>query len=320
METGQSGTTATLRRTDAVHHAMAGDYWALLKPRVMSLAIFTAFVGLLLAPQSPHPLVALACIVCIAVGAGAAGALNMWWDADIDAQMPRTAARPIPAGKIAPQSALAFALVLAVGSVLSLGLVANWAAAALLAFTIFFYAVIYTMWLKRRSVQNIVIGGLAGALPPAVGWCAATGSLGLTPLILVAIVFFWTPPHFWTLALLQSSDYERARIPMLPVVAGHPATRLQILVYSFVLAPCAVLPVPVGAAGLPYGVVATLGGAVFCVQALQLWRVRPGPGEREAECRHARRLFIVSIVYLFAIFASLALDSLVARLWPGSIV
>ena len=236
--------------------AGAGDYLALMKPRVMSLVVFTALVGLVVAPGHLHPVLAFFALVCIAVGAGAAGALNMWYDADIDAVMTRTADRPVPAGRVQPGEALAFGLVLAGFSVVFLGLMINWLAAGLLAFTIFFYAVVYTMWLKRWTPQNIVIGGAAGAFPPMIGWAAATGGIGLESILLFLIIFFWTPPHFWALSLYRADEYCRAGMPMLPVVAGEAETRRQILIYSLVLAPVGASPWLLGYAGLAYGVVA----------------------------------------------------------------
>ena len=230
--------------------AGAGDYLALMKPRVMSLVVFTALAGLVVAPGHMHPVLAFFALVCIAVGAGAAGALNMWYDADIDAVMSRTADRPIPAGRVQPGEALAFGLMLAGFSVVFLGLMINLLAAGLLAFTIFFYAVVYTMWLKRWTPQNIVIGGAAGAFPPMIGWAAATGGIGLESILLFLIIFFWTPPHFWALSLYRTDDYLRANVPMLPVVAGEAETRRQILLYSLVLAPIGVSPWLFGTAGL----------------------------------------------------------------------
>src|SRR5215475_464650 len=243
--------------------ASVGDYVALMKPRVMSLVVFTALVGLMIAPGQVHPVIGFTALLCIAIGAGAAGALNMWYDADIDAVMTRTAARPIPRGRIAPGEAAGFGLTLAGFSVATLGLLVSWFAAAMLAFTIFFYAVIYTMWLKRRTPQNIVIGGAAGAFPPMIGWAAATGSISLEPFLLFLIVFFWTPPHFWALSLVRTDDYARARIPMLPVVAGPQETRRQILLYSIVLIPVGALPWLLGYAGLAYGVAALALGALM---------------------------------------------------------
>src|SRR4051812_7411068 len=270
-------------RTAPVHAepslAEVGDYIALLKPRVMSLVIFTALVGLVIAPGHMHPLIAFTALLCIAVGAGAAGALNMWYDADIDAVMTRTAKRPIPAGRVQPGEALAFGLTLAGFSVMTLGLLVNTLAAGLLAFTIFFYAVVYTMWLKRSTPQNIVIGGAAGAFPPMIGWAAVTGSLSLEPVLLFAIIFFWTPPHFWALSLYRTEDYARAGIPMLPVVAGDAATRLQILLYTLVVVPIGIAPWPLGYAGILYGMTSVVTGAIMVLLAVQVFRERR-PAER----------------------------------------
>jgi protoheme IX farnesyltransferase len=283
--------------------AGAGDYLALMKPRVMSLVVFTALAGLVAAPGPMHPVLAFFALVCIAVGAGAAGALNMWYDADIDAVMSRTSDRPVPAGRVRPGEALAFGLVLAGFSVVFLGLMINVLAAGLLAFTIFFYGVIYTMWLKRWTPQNIVIGGAAGAFPPMIGWAAATGGIGLESCLLFLIIFFWTPPHFWALSLYRCDDYFRANIPMLPVVSGEAETRRQILLYSLVLAPIGVSPWLVGTAGLLYGCVAIIGGATMVALAWQLYRAPKNAFEPVA-----KRLFGISIVYLFALFAALLLE------------
>ena len=284
--------------------AGVGDYIELMKPRVMSLVVFTALVGLLIAPGQVHPMVGFTALLCIAVGAGAAGALNMWYDADIDARMTRTAARPIPAGRVAPGEALAFGLTLAVGSVVVLGLLVNVIAAALLAVTVAFYVVVYTMWLKRRTPQNIIIGGAAGALPPVIGWVAATGSFAVEPVLLFAIIFFWTPPHFWALSLYRTEDYARAGIPMLPVVAGALETRRQILLYTLLLAPLGVAPWLLGYAGLSYGIVALATGAIMIALAL---RVR---AEEDRAHAHAasKQLFGFSILYLFLLFAMLLVD------------
>jgi protoheme IX farnesyltransferase len=282
--------------------AGVGDYIELMKPRVMSLVVFTALVGLLIAPGHVHPMVGFTALLCIAVGAGAAGALNMWYDADIDARMARTAARPIPAGRITPGEALAFGLTLATGSVVVLGLLVNVLAAALLAVTIAFYVVVYTMWLKRLTPQNIVIGGAAGALPPMIGWVAATGSVAVEPALLFLIIFFWTPPHFWALSLYRTDDYVRAGIPMLPVVAGGRETRRQILLYTLILAPLGVAPWLLGYAGLSYGIVALASGALMIALALRVG------AEEERAYAASKRLFAFSILYLFVLFAMLLVD------------
>lgn len=286
--------------------AGVADYFALMKPRVMSLVVFTALVGLLVAPGHLHPVLAFTALLCIAVGAGAAGALNMWYEADIDAMMRRTARRPIPAGRVAPGEALGFGVTLAVGSVVMLGLAVNVLAAALLAFTIFFYVVIYTIWLKRSTPQNIVIGGAAGAFPPMIGWAAATGGVGVEAVLLFLIVFFWTPPHFWALALYRTDDYVRAKIPMLPVVAGPRETRKQILIYAALLAPVGTSPWLLGYAGRLFGVVAVAAGAAMVALALKLYRAPSGDATELA----ARRLFAFSILYLALLFAVLLADSL----------
>lgn len=296
--------------TPRISEALPRDYIALTKPRVMSLVLFTALVGLVLAPGDFHPVLAITALLCIAAGAGAAGALNMWYEADLDAKMTRTAGRPIPRGRITRPEALTFGMTLALFSVITLGILVNWIAAGLLAFTIFFYVVIYTIWLKRRTAQNIVIGGTAGALPPVVAWSAVTGSLSIEPLIMFAIIFFWTPPHFWALALFRRGDYASAGVPMLPVVAGPDAARLQILLYSIVLVAVAVAPWPLGYFGAAYGAAALVLGAVMLALAAQVYRQRTGA----AALRAARRLFRFSIVYLFALFAALLLGQLAARL------
>jgi protoheme IX farnesyltransferase len=274
----------------------------LLKPRVMSLVIFTALTGLAVAPRSLHPVTAFTALLCIAVGAGAAGALNMWYDADIDAVMTRTARRPIPRGRVRASEALAFGITLAGFSVVTLGLLVNALAACLLAFTIFFYVVIYTMWLKRTTPQNIVIGGAAGAFPPMIGWMAVTGSLSLEPILLFLIIFFWTPPHFWALALYRSSDYGRAGVPMLPNVAGEVSARWQILLYTLILVPIGIAPWPLGYAGPIYAVVSMATGAVMLLLAVQIVR------ERAPEERACRNMFAFSILYLFLLFAVLLVE------------
>ncbi len=280
------------------------DFVTLMKPRVMLLAVFTALVGMFVAPSNVDPLRGAIAILAIAAGAASAGVLNMWYDADIDAVMARTAGRPIPSGKVSRAEALAFGLVIACCAVAVLAVVANVQAAALLAFAIFFYVVVYTAWLKRSTPRNIVIGGAAGALPPVIGWAAATGEVGLEPLILFLIIFIWTPPHFWALSLNRSDEYARAGIPMLPVVAGRGATTRQILIYSALLVPISMLPWALGFAGPVYGAVAVVCGAVFIALASQLRR------SSEADRRNASRLFAFSIVYLFALFAALLADDI----------
>ncbi len=280
--------------------AGVGDYLALLKPRVMSLVVFTGLVGLLVAPGHLHPVLGFTALLCIAIGAGAAGALNMWYDADIDAIMTRTAKRPIPAGRIAPREALGFGMMLAVSSVVVLGLLVNWLAAMLLAFTIFFYVVVYTMWLKRSTPQNIVIGGAAGAFPPMIGWAAATGGIGIESIALFLIIFFWTPPHFWALSLFRAGEYARAGVPMLPVVAGPKETRRQIVIYSLVLLPVALMPWVLGYAGMVYGAAAFALGGLFAGLALRL--------KVCASEAAAKMLFGYSVLYLFLIFAVLLID------------
>jgi heme o synthase len=292
--------------------AGVGDYIELMKPRVMSLVVFTALVGLVLAPVHMHPVIAFTALLCIAVGAGAAGALNMWYDADIDARMARTAARPIPAGRLARGEALAFGLTLGGFAVIVLGLLVDIFAAVLLAVTIGFYVGIYTVWLKRSTPQNIVIGGAAGALPPVIGWAAATGSVAVEPLILFLIIFLWTPPHFWALSLYRAEDYARAGVPMLPVVAGAAETRRQILLYTLVLTPVGVAPWLLGYAGALYGIVAVAAGGAMIALAI---RVR-----NEARGHAAsKQMFGFSILYLFLLFAMLLVDrmagGLSAPLW-----
>ncbi len=285
-----------------------GDYFALLKPRVMSLVIFTALVGLVVAPVPVHPMIAFASILCIAVGAGASGALNMWWDADIDVKMARTRNRPVPSGRVTGGEALAVGLGLSLLSVPMLGLFANWLSAGILAFTIFFYAVIYSMWLKRTTPQNIVIGGAAGAFPPLLGWAVATGSVGLEAALMFAIIFLWTPPHFWALALYRNGDYERAAVPMMPVVAGPRATRRQIFWYSVALAAVAVAPAFTAIGGLFYLVAAGALSAEF----LRLATLVGFRTEQAAEAdghRAEKRLFKFSILWLFLVFSALAIEA-----------
>ncbi|MGJ5094766.1 heme o synthase [Bradyrhizobium oligotrophicum] len=295
-----------------ISEADVGDYLALLKPRVMSLVIFTALIGLLIAPGHFHPVLAITSLLCIAVGAGASGALNMALEGDIDSLMSRTANRPIPRGRVTRQEALAFGITLSFFSVLTLGILVNWFAGALLAFTIFFYVVIYTLWLKRWTAQNIVIGGAAGALPPVVAWVSSTGSIAPEPLWLFLIIFFWTPPHFWALALFRSDDYARAGVPMLPVVAGPDATRLQILLYTIVLVAIAAAPWPLGYFDAVYGVVSLALGAGMLWLAVEVFRKR----ERSASLRANRKLFAFSILYLFVLFATLGLEAVARMIAP----
>jgi protoheme IX farnesyltransferase len=286
--------------TDGLYGPSVADFWNLLKPRVMSLVIFTGFAGMFLAPTSIHPMLFIISLFAIAAGAGASGAINQWYDRDIDAVMQRTQNRPIPAGAVEPAEALSFGLIISALSVLVLGLASNWLAAGLLAFTIFFYGVVYTIWLKRSTPQNIVIGGAAGALPPVIGWAAVSGSLSIEPLLLFAIIFMWTPPHFWALALFRNEDYTRAGVPMMPVVAGEAETRWQILIYAVLLAPLGVLPAFIGMSSLLYGAVAAGLGLNFIRLSRALMR---SPDDAAA-----RRLFGFSIVYLFLLFLGLVID------------
>jgi protoheme IX farnesyltransferase len=268
----------------------------------MSLVVFTALVGMVVAPGSLHPALAVIALFCIAVGAGASGALNMWYDADIDGRMQRTASRPIPRGRVSADEALTFGMVLSIGSVATLGLLVSWTAGALLAFTIVFYIAVYTIWLKRRTPQNIVIGGAAGAFPPMIGWAAVTGSVSFESVLLFLIIFMWTPPHFWALALYRCRDYARVGVPMLPVVAGHVETRRQILIYSVLLAITCLAPWFVGMTSPVYLVVSSVLGVRFVWLAVDVWRVREENAEAD---RIAKRLFTFSILYLFLIFAAL---------------
>jgi protoheme IX farnesyltransferase len=276
----------------------------------MSLVVFTALTGMVAAPGSIHPALGMIALIAIAIGAGASGALNMWYDADIDARMARTAARPIPRGKLTRDEALSFGTVLSLFSVLSLGVLVNWTAGALLALTIGYYLFIYTMWLKRRTPQNIVIGGAAGSFPPMIGWAAVTGSVGIESVVMFLIIFMWTPPHFWALALYRARDYERVGVPMLPVVSGPAETRRQIWLYSLLLVPLAVTPSLIGFGGIVYAVASVGLGAVFLYLA---WRVRQVTEGREADAA-AKRLFGFSILYLFMLFAVLLGEHAVARL------
>jgi len=300
------------------------DFVLLLKPRVMSLVVFTALTGLVCAGQPVDPVLGAVAVLCIAVGAGASGALNMWYDADIDAKMRRTRGRPVPAGRVQGADALALGVVLSLFSVMLMGMALNWLAAGLLAFTILFYAVVYTMWLKRSTAQNIVIGGLAGALPPVIGWAAAAGATPLNAWLLCAIIFMWTPPHFWALSLYTSDDYAKAGVPMMPLVAGAKSTRRQILVYSLLLAPVCIAPAFTGLGGVAYLTVSALGAAVFLLLAWRVFRSRAGdaPGDRgdglydvKVAAAAARNLFAFSILYLTLLFATLLVEHLAG--WPA---
>jgi protoheme IX farnesyltransferase len=284
--------------------AQVRDYIQLLKPRVMSLVVFTAVAGLVAAPGSLHPFLAAVAILCITVGAGAAGAINMWYDRDIDALMTRTRGRPLPMGRVPPEEALAFGVVLSLFSVGLMAIAVNYAAAALLAGTIFFYVFIYTLWLKRRTPQNIVIGGAAGAFPPMIGWAAVTGDVSFASIALFAIIFFWTPPHFWALALFKTGDYHKAGIPMLPNVAGRAATKRQMLLYTVLLFPIGLAPWLLGVAGVVYAGAAAVLGGLFLISAIAVLR----EGD-EAKDKAAKRMFGYSIFYLFAIFGALMIDA-----------
>jgi protoheme IX farnesyltransferase len=286
-----------------------GDFIELMKPRVMSLVVFSALTGMVVAPGSIHPVLGIIALLAIAIGAGASGALNMWYDADIDAHMARTAARPIPRGRLTRDEALSFGVVLSVFSILTLGVLVNWTAGALLALTIAFYLFVYTMWLKRRTPQNIVIGGAAGAFPPMIGWAAVTGSVSLESVVLFLIIFMWTPPHFWALALYRCRDYERVGVPMLPVVAGPHETRRQIWFYSLVLVFLALVPSFIGLAGIAYLIAAAGLGAAFLYLA---WRVRKVTEGRAADAA-ARNLFAFSILYLFLLFAVMLVEHVALR-------
>jgi len=291
--------------TDAIRFgttagAGVADYIEILKPRVMSLVVFTGLVGLVVAPGHLHPVLAAVAVLCIAVGAGAAGAINMWYDRDIDALMRRTAGRPLPSGRMMPGEALGFGVVLGIGAVLVMGLAVNWVAAELLALAVSFYVLVYTIWLKRRTPQNIVIGGAAGAFPPMIGWAAVTGEISWGAISLFAIIFFWTPPHFWALSLYRTGDYAAAGVPMLPVVSGPRETKRQILLYTLVLWPAAIAPWLLDVAGSLYGAGALLLSAVFTGAAIEVCR---DDGDRSA-----RRMFAFSLLYLFLTFSLLLVD------------
>ena len=301
-----SGTEALPQETEVA------DWIALLKPRVMSLVVFTGAIGLIIAPAHLHPILGFTAVLCIAIGAGACGAINMWYDRDIDALMKRTRNRPIPAGRMPPESALAFGIVLAVGSVLVMFLATNIIAASILALSVLFYVLIYTVWLKRRTPQNIVIGGAAGAFPAVIGWAAVTGTVSVVPLVLFAIVFLWTPPHFWSLALFANSDYEKAGVPMLPVVSGARHTRWQILIYTLILLPVSLLPWIIGFSGPVYLAAAAALGLGFLVHSWRVLRDRQDPaGVSLSNDAPAKAAFRYSIAYLFLLFGALAIDRLI---------
>ena len=288
------------------------DWIALLKPRVLSLVVFSGLIGLLVAPGHINPILALTAILCIAVAAGACGAINMWYDRDIDAIMRRTQKRPIPAGRIQPGPALGFGITLAAGAVLVMGLALNICAAAILALSICFYVFVYTIWLKRRTPQNIVIGGAAGAFPPVIGWAAVTGSVDVIPLVLFGIIFIWTPPHFWSLALWANDDYRRAGVPMLPVVAGAKETRRQILIYTLVLVPLTLVPYVLGFSGLTYGLTAGLLGLIFLERVYRVITDRQDwQGNSRTNDAPAKAAFKYSVLYLFALLGALAVDRLI---------
>ncbi len=304
MSSTMDQSTASLSQIEVVEPT-AKDFWTLLKPRLMSLVIFTAAVGLLLAPGQLHPVLAFTALLCIAVGAGASGCLNMWYDADIDAVMKRTQSRPIPAGRMRRETALTFGVVLSVTSVTLMGLMINVTAAALLAFTIGFYVFVYTMWLKRRTVHNTVIGGAAGALPPMIGWAAVTGEVGIESLVLFGIIFAWQPAHFWALSLFAAHDYEKAGVPMLPVVAGKAETRRQIMLYTILTVPLSLLPWWMGFAGVVYGVTAAGLGGLFLLKAILLLKNK--------DEQSARKMFFFSILYLFVLFAVMGTEALIGK-------
>lgn len=298
-------TTAT---RDILMPAEWRDFWALTKPRVMSLVVFTALCGLLAAPGDIHPVIAFTAILCIALGAGACGALNQWYEADIDAKMARTSKRPLPAGRMDREAALQFGIGLAAFSVGIMGVAVNWLSAGILAFSIFFYSVVYTVWLKPSTPQNIVIGGAAGAFPPVIGWAAVTGDVTLLPVLLFAIIFLWTPPHFWALALFMKTDYGAAGIPMLPNVSGQRVTRNQIFGYSFPMAAAAIAPFVLGESGWLYGISSVVLNLVFLVLAFKVWR---NEANEAAAMKPEKKLFAFSILYLFLLFALFAADRMI---------
>ena len=280
------------------------DFYDLMKPRVMSLVIFTSFVGLVLSPINIHPFIALIAILCIAIGAGASGVLNMWYDSDIDGLMKRTINRPIPAGNINKNEALTYGMVISAGSVVIMGILINWSASFLLAFTIFFYAVIYTMWLKRRTMQNIVIGGAAGAFPPIIGWLSTGAPVTIEPIILFLIIFLWTPPHFWALAIVTSGDYEKASIPMMPNVVGNNYTKRQIVYYSVVMSISVIVPYYIGMVSILYLIPAIILSLIFVVISLQLLK----SSDEQKQRKYSKKLFLYSILYLFLIYILFLVD------------
>jgi len=309
-----SDTAQTLGRAfDAASPARVRDYVDLLKPRVMSLVVFTGLVGVMIAPGHLHPFTAALAVLAIALGSGAAGCINMWYERDLDALMARTANRPLPAGRVAPDDALGLGVLLSIFSVLLMAVSTNFTAAALLAAAILFYVFVYTVWLKRRTPQNIVIGGAAGAFPPMIGWAAVTGDVSAISIALFGLIFLWTPPHFWALALYRSEDYRRAGVPMLPVVAGPRETKRQMLIYTLVLLPVALVPTLMGAVGWLYGAVALTLGLAFVGHAVTVWRAADDASGHGP----ARRMFRFSLIYLAALFAALPVDQLVARMLAG---
>ncbi len=300
----------------ATASASAMDYVRLMKPKVMSLVVFTAFVGLIAAPVAMSPVAAVCAVLAVALGSGAAGALNMWYDSDIDALMARTVSRPVPAGLVRREDAFGFGMIMSVLSVTLMALAATPLAAALLAFSIFFYVVVYTMWLKRSTAQNIVIGGAAGAFPPVIGWAAATGEASIDAWLMFGLIFLWTPPHFWALSLWTSKEYARAGVPMLPVTRGSKETRLQILIYTLIVAPFGVAPAFTGLGGIIYLVVAAAGGIAFLYYAVKVFLSRAGDADAPADMRHAKALFGFSILYLFALFGALLVERVLPLHFP----
>ena len=280
------------------------DFYDLMKPRVMSLVIFTSFVGLVLSPINIHPFIALIAIICIAIGAGASGVLNMWYDSDIDGLMKRTINRPIPAGNINKNEALTYGILISAGSVVIMGILINWSASFLLAFTIFFYAVIYTMWLKRRTMQNIVIGGAAGAFPPVIGWLSTGAPITIEPIILFLIIFLWTPPHFWALAIVTSGDYEKASIPMMPNVVGDNYTKRQIVYYSVIMSISVIVPYYIGMVSILYLIPAIILSLIFIIISLQLLK----SSNEQKQKKYSKKLFLYSILYLFLIYILFLID------------